>query len=280
MRPSPPAAISSLPLVRFSLLDGVSHGVSTRHGGVSPAPYSSLNLSFSTDDAVDHVRENRRRLAESLDTTPERLVVGRLVHGREVTILSSARCGHLPTKQVAVRVGASATQTVFLSDAAVSDVRGLHLLITSADCVPILFADPRRGVVGAAHAGWRGTAQGIAPTVVGTMREAFGSDPRDIVAGIGPSIGACCYPVGSEVVDTFRQHGLQPVLAETADLRLDLWASNVRQLVDSGVPEDAIEVAGVCTSCRVDHFFSYRAERGKTGRFAACIGLPEAAASR
>jgi YfiH family protein len=164
---------------------------------------------------------------------------------------------------------------VFRTDAVVSKVRGLHFLLTFADCVPILFFDRRRGVIGAAHAGWRGTALNIAAAVVHTMHAAFGTEPRDLAVAIGPSIGPCCYAVGTEVMTTFQARGTHPVMAAAGECaRLDLWATNEGQLVKCGVPPRSIENLRLCTSCQVSTFFSHRAEQGRTGRFALCVGLP------
>src|SRR5947209_8503099 len=185
--PRPSAA--SLPLLRFSQFDGIRHAVSTRHGGISPVPYASLNMSVSTGDSEDNVTVNRRRLVEALGGSADRTLVGRLSHGNHVSVFR--RDDTLPDEQV------------FRSDGVVSDVPGLFVLLTFADCVPLLFWDTARGVIGAAHAGWRGTALGIAPAVIQTMVEDFGSNPADVVVGIGPSIGPCCYAVCHDVLQAF-----------------------------------------------------------------------------
>lgn len=143
-------------------------------------------------------------------------------------------------------------------------------MLRYADCTPVLLADPRRRVVGVVHAGWRGSAVRAAGAAVERMAEAFGSQPGDIVAGIGPAIGPCCYEVGHDVVDAFGPE--RTSLFESG--KLDLWAANRQALVEAGVPDEQIEVAGVCTRCHADQFFSHRANGGQpAGRFAGVIRL-------
>lgn len=259
----------SVEVLRFDLFDGISHGISTRHGGVSPDPYATLNVGLSTGDSEENVLENRRRFVQALGVALQDVAVGRLSHGSEITVVR----GDSDRRVRPVRTQVTSGQRVFHSDAAISDRPGEHVFLTFADCVPIVFADLRRGVVGAAHAGWRGTALGIAPAVVRSMQVEFGSHPRDIVVGIGPSIGPCCYEVGTEVLTVFRGNGSFPVSRVAGGrIWLDLWATNERQLREVGIAPTSIENPRICTSCHVSRFFSHRAEGGKTGRFALCIG--------
>lgn len=260
--------------LRFALLAAVSHGVSTRHGGVSPPPYDELNFGYSTDDAPENVRSNRRRYLEREGIPPERVISGWLTHGSDVAVFRAGRESEWPIVRDTVGRGAQYREPLFRADAVVSDVPSLHFLLTFADCVPLLFADPVRGIVGAAHAGWRGTAQAIGQAVVRAMWGEFGSDPRDIVVGIGPSIGPCCYTVSREVPAAFAARGVDAAVLRRGDaLVLDLWESNERQLRDAGVPPASVENLRLCTGCHTDDYFSHRAEGGKTGRFGASIGL-------
>jgi YfiH family protein len=192
----------------------------------------------------------------------DQVVVGRLRHGNEVTVLR---------REDVRQSGANRT---FSSDAAVTDVSDLFLFLTFADCVPLLFWDRHQRVMGAAHAGWRGTALGIGPAVVATLQRVFRSDPANIVVGIGPSIGPCCYTVGPDVLLGFEASGYTAVTDErNGEIRLDLWASTEQQLCAMGIAPDAIENPRICTSCQVDTYYSHRAEHGRTGRFALCAGL-------
>jgi YfiH family protein len=162
------------------------------------------------------------------------------------------------------------------ADAMMTDRAGVTLSMRFADCVPILFTDPARGVIAMAHAGWRGTVQGIAAQTVRAMTQTYGSRPADIQAGIGPSIGPDHYQVGEEVVDAVRTYfnsGDGLIRRNPADgtAYLDLWAANRRDLERAGVEQ--IEVAGISTAERTDEFFSHRAEKGRTGRFGAVLCL-------
>lgn len=262
-------------MLKFALLDDIPHVISTRHGGVSSGPYRSLNLGYSTPDDESAIATNRERLVALLGMPATKIVSGWLTHGNEVSVFRKSDAGIWPVGRFPVRQHSARTEDLFKSDAVVSDVGGLGFVLTFADCVPLLFFDPRRHVLGAAHAGWRGTAQGIAGEVVGAMRREFGCRPGDIRVGIGPSIGPCCYTVSAEVGARFAECG-QKAYLETRDQKqyLDLWASNASQMIDLGVPRHSIENPRACTSCRRDLYFSHRAEHGQTGRFGLCAALP------
>jgi len=233
----------------------VIHFVTTRFGGVSLPPYDSLNLGFGTQDNPSHVLENRRLLSQSINVSLESFVVGKQVHGDCVAAVTEKDRSK----------GAFEYETALdATDAIITDVPGICLMVLLADCVPILFHDPVGRVVAAAHAGWKGTVKLIVKKVIEAMRDSYGCRPSDILAGIGPSIGPCCCEVGAEVIPQFE--------AGLVDERghLDLWEANRRQLLEADVR--SIEVAGVCTRCNADRFFSERATPG-TGRFGAGIML-------
>lgn len=262
-------------MFRFRTLTALRHAVSTRHGGVSPSPYESLNVGYGTPDLEENVARNRRILLDTLGVRSHEFVAGRLVHGNQVSKFRRRYPERHPIEKLRVREGSDRLERFFPSDGVVSDVPGLHFLLTYADCVPLLLYDPARGVLGAAHAGWRGTALRMGPALVRAMVDAFGSNPADILAGIGPSVGPCCYSVGPEVTDTFSRQQSEPVLERRhGTVFLDLWATNEEQLRGSGI--SSIEQAHICTSCNTDTYFSHRAEAGLTGRFALVAGLPSA----
>ena len=198
------------------------------------------------------------------------------------------------THTVVVRRGDSLPDSWGTSDAAVADHPGVALSVKMADCAPILLADTRTGAVGAAHAGWRGTAAGVAGAVVQAMASAFGSQPADLVAAIGPSIGPCCYRVGQDVRAVFDAdrrwawqvnrwfsstpigtpaHGVPgaPPPNGAPSLFLDTWAANADQLSAAGIPASAVHVSRLCTSCHRDVFHSYRVEGSRAGRMAGII---------
>lgn len=244
----------SVELFRFaniSELTGVVHGISTRAGGVSQGRCESLNVSYSVGDAEDNVNENLRRVAEAVGSQREDLFSAYQVHGREVTRVDSDAVAR-PKCDVLITNSASKT-----------------LMLRYADCTPVLIADTHRTAIGVVHAGWRGSAVGAAEAAVSAMVDAFGSNPRDLLAGIGPAIGPCCYEVGADVVAAFD--GRKGLFKEG---RLDLWEANRLALVEAGVPAAQIEVAGICTRCESGRFFSHRANLGQpAGRFAAVMRL-------
>jgi len=204
------------------------------------------NLSLFIGDDPKKVTANRNKLAKALSIPPSRLISAEQVHKNKVAIIK-----RLPVSLRSI-------------DAMVTDQPGLCLMITTADCVPILLYDPRRKVIGVAHAGWRGTALKIAQKTVKTMQKKFGSKPKDINVGMGPSIGPCCYEVGPEVSRKFGRSGKS---------HIDLCGENKSQLVKAGIPSRNIRIMDICTKCNSRRFFSARASKGPTGRFAAGIML-------
>lgn len=249
--------------------DVAVHGLSGRLGGVSGEPYTSLNLALHVGDEPDAVIENRRRYLTALGLDAARLVTPEQVHGETIARVTARDAG---------RGSLAYADAIAATDALVTDEAELPLLLCFADCTPILFLDPVRRAVGIAHGGWKGTVRRIAAKTVRRMQEEFGSRAEDILAGIGPSIGPCCYEVGAEVAEKFRtafpghEHELftEPQPGHT---HLSLWAANIIQLEEAGIPREHIDCAAACTSCNHAIFYSYRADGGRTGRMAAVIAL-------
>ena len=227
--------------------------VSTRQGGVSTAPYDSLNLGRATADDERSVRENKRRLLGALGVSEERVVVPAQVHEGKVAVVTEP--GYYPR-----------------TDALITDAAHLYLAITIADCIPLFLYDPQLKAVGVVHAGWRGTLIGIARRAVELMQRVMGCRPEGIRAAIGPSIEAACYPVDRDVAQKFD--GRFVLTDEDGGPRsLDLWAANEAQLIEAGLSPSNIMNPRLCTSCRTDIFFSHRASGGKTGRMLGIIGV-------
>lgn len=242
--------------------------VSTRTGGVSAAPYASLNLGLGVGDEPAAVVENRRRLFSALDLPLEGSVWCEQVHGDRVALVAAGDAG---------RGSVERESLVLQADALVTDVAGLTICVTLADCAPVALYDPGRAVLGLAHAGWRGAVARIASRVVEAMRSRFGSDPADLLAAIGPSIGPRDYEVGGEVVDRARESFGERAERLIESLpggraRFDLWAANALDLETAGVERRRIELAGISTADAVDRFYSHRVE-GRTGRFIAAASL-------
>jgi polyphenol oxidase len=258
----------------YLVFDGLSgfnelqHFVTMRHGGVSQGPYSSLNIGLGTDDDPAHVLQNRRNISQSVGIPLELFVMQNQVHGTHVAVVTSEMKGQ----------GAFDRHTAIQeTDAMVTNERGICLFVMSADCVPLLFFDPVHKVIGACHAGWRGTVDKAPLATLEAMNKAFGSRSQDIYAGIGPSIGSCCYHVGGEVIDMIlRNFGTTDSLVRfdtDGQPYLDLWATNQHTLTEAGVPVKQIEIAGLCTRCHHTDFFSSRNDKGLTERFGAGIML-------
>lgn len=241
------------------LLDlGVIHAVTTRHGGVSPAPFDTMNLSAHVGDTPERVQENLERLHNALGL------------GRAATVdASQAQANHVA--RVTANERGTRIQNV---DGLITNTRGVNLMLRFADCVPILLYDPIHHAIGLAHAGWRGTVSKVLTNTVNEMRAAFETEPNDLIACIGPSIGPCCYEIGAEVRENVERafpETFELLLRQNGSVHLDLWQANAAQLRALGVKQ--IEIAGVCTADHTHDFYSWRREQAHTGRFAALIAL-------
>lgn len=240
------------PLIRIDPIcdTGVAAAFSSlRIGGVSRPPFDTLNLGRSVGDEERNVLENRRRFAEAAGIDLNRLHLCRQVHGVGIDIAVEGGPTLHPDR-----------------DGLISKTPGIALGVLTADCVPILVVDPRTGAVGAIHAGWRGTLGGIALNGLRAMEEAFGTEPKDCLAVICPSIGRCCYEVSEELAAEFkRRFGGEAVEGR----RVDLALANAFQLKEAGVRE--IWVCRSCTCCQGELFFSHRRDKGRTGRMMSVI---------
>ena len=236
--PSPPGAIL---------------GFSTRRGGVSDGPYDSLNLGRSTDDRPESVDENRRRLLTRLGLDPVRYANAGQVHGTTVTRVAGP--GLHPD-----------------CDALVTTIPGLALAVTAADCTPILYVAP--GAIAAAHAGWRGTADGIPEATLAALCAAAGASPEAVSIHLGPCIRGCCYEVGPEVASRFPAAALRRA---GPALRLDLPTAIRQRLLGAGAAADSIDDTGACTACDPGGYFSHRRDHGITGRQWGVVALRDGA---
>lgn len=215
------------------------------------------------------VLKNRELFAATLDIPLSHYVTVQQVHQAKVAVISESMCGN----------GAKDFQSAIpVTDAMVTNIPNICLMILTADCVPILFYNPKKQVVGVAHAGWKGTVNYIAQKTVKTMQVNFGCFPSDILVGIGPSIGPCCYEVGADVIIEFERimpDTIGMILNKNRNGKgiLNLWAANKLQLQHVGIPDENIEVAELCTRCHTDKFYSARKEGINTGRFGTGIML-------
>jgi polyphenol oxidase len=274
------------------------HGFSTRSGGMSNAYRSrDLNLGFTTDDSRATVERNRHAFVTELANAP-----GRRASARKAWAMSSLRQIHSDI----IHCISDVPREPLTGDGLITRTPCLLLSVLTADCLPVILVDTKRHAVGVFHAGWRGTIQRIVEKGIGEMRRHFGSCPADLKAAIGPGIRGCCYQVGQEVRDKFDSqfgytkelfretketneiHERYPLLFLTSrapghselpkQIFLDLAEANRRQIVTAGVPAPNISDLGLCTSCHLDQFFSHRAEKGRTGRMMAAVGIRATAA--
>jgi YfiH family protein len=269
------------------------HAFSTRHGGVSRGyGGNALNLGFTKQDTRASVERNREIFLRELGVANGRrswpLVSLRQIHSDVIHRIDGVRVDRMPEQPLA-------------GDGMVTDMPGLVVAVQTADCLPIILADRKRRAFGVFHAGWRGTVHRIVEKGVGEMRKHFGSEPQDIVAAIGPGVQGCCYEVGEELRTRFEAQFAYasslfrevkesdpvrekyPMLFLTArapghselpvKLFLDLVEANRRQLLDAGVMAKNIETVGPCTACHTELLFSFRAEKGVTGRMMAAAGI-------
>jgi polyphenol oxidase len=246
----------------------IVHGVTTR---TELLPLSG-NMSFMVGDAPELVRENRRAWGDAIGFDSDRLVFARQVHETTVVAVDESHAGS----------GADSVETsIRRVDGLITDRPGLPIAVMAADCVPLFIYDRVRNVIGAIHAGWRGTVDGIAVQAVEMVAQEFGSSPDDLAVGIGPSICHDCYQVGDEVVERWVS---SPFASGTNALSLDdsgfyfnLREANRQQLMNAGVREDSIQISPVCTRCANGTMFSRRGLGPRTGLFSAIIMLPGAA---
>ncbi|MGQ9832694.1 MAG: peptidoglycan editing factor PgeF [Candidatus Villigracilaceae bacterium] len=240
----------------------VLHAVFTRRGGVSPAPWESLNVGGGIGDDPDRVRENLYRSFAALGRTRESIFDVWQVHSADAVFADAPRSPDEPYRK---------------ADIILTDRPEVTLFMRFADCVPILLHDPRRGVVALAHAGWLGTVRGASRAAVQAMQAHYGSHPADLLAAIGPSIGRDHYEVGADVIQqvraSFGKEAEDLLFAQGGKIHLDLWAANHLLLEQAGVGK--IEVAGLCTACHLEDWFSHRAEKGHSGRFGVLMALKE-----
>ncbi len=270
------------------------HGFSTRTGGFSRAyGKAELNLGFTKDDARATVERNRAAFLRGLEATSARKKHGNNQRWKLITLrqIHSDIIHHVDAEPDEPLTG----------DGLITATPGLLLGIQTADCLPIILVDVKRRAVGVFHAGWRGTVKRIVEKGVGEMQRWFGTRAEDIKAAIGPGVGGCCYEVGEEVRTRFESQfsyaaklfrevkdsdpvrEKYPLLFLSArapghgelppKIFLDLAEANRRQLLSLGVPAKSIETSPMCTNCRTDQLFSYRAEKGKTGRMMAVAGI-------
>jgi YfiH family protein len=252
----------SIKYYRFSSLEnpGLFHALFTRHGGLSPSPWKSLNFGASVGDDVKRVFLNREKALAVLQVKPESVYDTFQIHSTEIVMTDRP----LPPNELHVK-----------ADAIITNKPDVTLVMRFADCVPILLFDPVNLAIGISHAGWIGTVSKIAGKTVLKMMQNYGTNPNDVLAAIGPSIGPDHYTIGNDVIEkvnsSFGDNAEQLLNDDHGKAYFDLWKANQVILNEIGVYK--IEVAGICTNCNINDWYSHRGEHGKTGRFGVVIGL-------
>lgn len=265
---------AGIPFLQFPLLEDtglVIEAFTTRYGGVSQGPFSSMNLSFTRGDDPERVRENHRLTGAALGYDWRRAVLSHQTHTDNILVVTEEDAG----KGVYREKGFTGI------DGLVTNVPGIPLITFFADCVPLYFLDPVKKVIGLSHSGWRGTVKQIGPQTVRKMAGIYGSRPRDILCCIGPSICRDCYEIGSEVAkafeEVFSREQREEILFAKPDgkYQLDLWRANEILLLQAGIRRENMQTTGVCTKCNPEVLFSHRAMGNARGNLSAILCLKE-----
>ncbi len=262
----------------FSALPWVVHGVSTRLGGVSKGIYESMNFKEDAEDSIENIRENYRRTAAALGCDRNKMVRPELAHKAFVHQVREQDYGS----------GCVREATLYDIDALITDVPGVTLAATFADCVPLLFVDRKHQAIGLAHSGWRGTVKKIGRETLLAMKEAFKTRMEDVTAAIGPCICQDCYEVGEDVKEEFQtifpgtgdsDAGKKPIQIieknKNNRYQLDLQMANYRILLEAGLEPSQIQISDICTCCNPHLLFSHRATNGKRGAIGVFLGIAD-----
>jgi len=266
-----------VPYITFPVLSAIpfiQHGFSTRLGGVSGGHFATLNLgsdAVQDGDAPENIRENFRRIAKSIGIETESIVISKQVHKTNILHVNENDRGK----------GLLTERDFDEIDGLITNTPKVTLVTKYADCVPLFFVDAAKKAIGLTHSGWRGTVMKIGKITVERMKEAFGSNPDDIIAVIGPSICKDCYEVGEEVANeflkAFGKDAKNTILLNKRNGKYlcDLWAANRAVLAEAGLKDSNIHTSGVCTACNSELLFSHRKSGGKRGSLAAFLAIKE-----
>lgn len=247
----------------------VAHGFSTRIGGVSEGVCSTMNLSFARGDKEEAVRENFRRMAHVLGVEPGDMVCSKQTHTTNVRVVTEEDRGKGITKSL------DYTDV----DGLITNVPGLCLVTFYADCVPLFFVDPVHRAIGLSHSGWRGTVGKIGKVTIEMMQKEYGTNPKDVIAAVGPSICQDCYEVSEDVIEQFRENFDKKdweklfYRKENGKYQLNLWNANEIVFTEAGIQKEHMAITNLCTCCNPDVLFSHRASQGKRGNLGAFMTI-------
>jgi len=242
----------------------IPNGISTRMGGVSNGYFSTMNLGLSTTDSKEHIRENFRRFCKETNTNYNNLVLTDQTHNTNIKIITKEDAGKGLIKQLDYND----------IDGLITNEKDLPISVVFADCLPVLFYDKKRKVIGVAHSGWKGTEGNISKKMIETFKTQYNSDPKDILVCIGPSIMECCYEVDDTVADKFQKDYPEYITKKENDkYMLSLQDICKKQLLNCDIEKENITVTDLCTMCNKDHLFSHRGSSGKRGLGCAILSL-------
>lgn len=239
----------------------VSHGFTSALGGVSRGAVKGFNLGFRVNDSEESVRKNYRLLECDLDIDLNRTVLAKQTHTDNIRIVTEDDCGK----------GIVRASDIEDTDGLVTNISGIALVVFSADCIPVLFYDPKNRVAAAVHSGWRGTVKKISARCIEVMSDVYGCSPKNILAAVGPSIGPCCFEFGSDAPRYFEKKYQTP--KSNGKFMIDLWAMISDTIEEAGVLRGNIDISKVCTVCSGGKYYSYRCQKEHTGRQGAVIML-------
>ena len=258
-------ALEELPFVRQCF--------STRQGGVSEGFLATMNFSFDRGDDPEHVRENYRRIAETIGVPADSFVVAHQTHTTNILVVGKEDRG----------TGVLRPRPYNDIDGLMTNAPGVTLVTYHADCIPVWLVDPYRKAAALLHAGWKGTVDGIAPKAAGMMQELYGTKPEDLIACAGPGICSSCYEIGEDVAARFREvftaEELEEILTDYHEKedgghwQLDLCQANRVLLLRSGIKPHNIHISDICTRCNAERLFSHRAHGVRRGLNAAFLGI-------
>ena len=249
----------------------VTHAFSTRMGGVSEGPFATLNFSFTRGDNPEHVKENYRRMADALGVDMNRMVVTWQTHTTNVRVVSKEDFGK----------GVICDRDYRDVDGLITNIPGVTLVTFFADCVPLYFLDTKNKAIGLSHSGWRGTVNRMGAATLEAMKREFGTDLKDVIACVGPSICQDCYEVGPEVIEQFKSafdsSHYEKLFYEKPNgkYQLNLWEANRIVLSEAGIPESQISITDICTYCNPELLYSHRRCADKRGNLCAFLTLKE-----